>query len=153
MSVEKFNRNFEDLFNWDTSEQPTTEQEYQNAVKNWTKTEMNLVDTLLWQPETDYTEENIVKTPSLPLHYVLVCTTGGTSGTTEPSYDNVQIGDSVTDGTVEWTVTKLAVGDIPVVSDRAKVDASNIGVNAEIDNSELWGSAIGGGEIAEDDGK
>ena len=154
MSVIKFNRNFSELFNWDSDEDPTTEQEYQSAVRNWTEVVMDIVDTLLWQPETDYVENNIVKTPSLPLHYVLVCTTGGTSGTTEPSYDNVQIGDSVTDGTVTWTVAKLTVSsDVPQVTDRAMVDASNIGVNAEEDNSEAWGSAIGGGAVAEDDGK
>ena len=154
MGVIKFERDFSTLFNWDNDESPTTEQEYQNAVKNWTETEMNIVDTLLWQPETDYVENNIVKTPSLPLHYVLVCTTGGTSGTEEPSYDNVQIGDSVTDGTVTWTVAKLTVSsDVPTVTDRAMVDASNVGVNAEEDNSEAWASAIGGGAVAEDDGK
>ena len=53
MSVIKFNRNFSTLFNWDTDSNPTTEQGYQSAVKNWTETEMNIVDTLLWQPTTE----------------------------------------------------------------------------------------------------
>jgi len=110
MSVEKFNRNFEDLFNWDTSEQPTTEQEYQNAVKNWTQTEMNLVDTVLWQPETSYSVGNIAKTPSLPSQYILVCTEAGDSGVAEPDYTGVSVGDTVVDGTATWLVSTIANG-------------------------------------------
>jgi len=110
MSVEKFNRNFEDLFNWDTSEQPTTEQEYQNAVKNWTQTEMNLVDTVLWQPETAYSVGNIAKTPSLPSQYILVCTEAGDSGVAEPDYTGVSVGDTVVDGTATWLVSTIANG-------------------------------------------
>ena len=147
MSVIKFDRDFETLFNWDTDENPTTEQDYQNAVKNWTETEMNIVDTLLWQPTTEYATGNIVKTPSLPSQYVLRCAETGTSGSTEPSYSGASVGDSVTDGTVEWVIVSLATGNA------ADVDASNIGVNAEVDNSEAWASAIGGGAIAEDDGR
>lgn len=147
MSVIKFDRDFETLFNWDTDDNPTMEQDYQNAVKNWTETEMNIVDTLLWQPTTEYATGNIVKTPSLPSQYVLRCTETGTSGSTEPSYSGASVGDTVTDGTVEWVIVSLATGNA------ADVDASNIGVNAEVDNSEAWASAIGGGAIAEDDGR
>ena len=147
MGVIKFDRDFETLFAWDTDENPTTEQDYQNAVKNWTETEMNIVDTLLWQPTTEYATGNIVKTPSLPSQYVLRCAEAGTSGSTEPSYSGASVGDTVTDGTVEWVIVSLATGNA------ADVDAGNIGVNAEVDNSEAWAIAIGGGAIAEDDGR
>lgn len=147
MSVIKFDRDFSTLFNWDTDDNPTTEQDYQNAVKNWTETEMNIVDTLLWQPTTEYSTGNIVKTPSLPSQYVLRCAEAGTSGSTEPSYSGASVGDTVTDGTVEWVIVSLATGNA------ADVDAGNIGVNAEVDNSEAWASAIGGGAVAEDDGR
>lgn len=147
MSVIKFDRDFNTLFNWDTDDNPTTEQDYQNAVKNWTETEMNIVDTLLWQPTTEYATGNIVKTPSLPSQYVLRCAEAGTSGSTEPSYSGASVGDTVTDGSVEWVIVSLATGNA------ADADASNVGINAEVDNSEAWASAIGGGAIAEDDGK
>ena len=147
MSVIKFDRDFNTLFNWDTDDNPTTEQDYQNAVKNWTETEMYIVDTLLWQPTTEYATGNIVKTPSLPSQYVLRCAEAGTSGSTEPSYSGASVGDTVTDGSVEWVIVSLATGNA------ADADASNIGVNAEVDNSEAWASAIGGGAIAEDDGR
>lgn len=145
MSVIKFNRNFSTLFSWDTDDNPTTEQDYQNAVKNWTETEMNIVDSLLWQPTTEYATGNIVKTPSLPSQYVLRCAETGMSGSTEPDYSGAGAGDTVTDGTVEWVIVSLATGNA------ADVDAGNIGVNAEVDNSEAWASAIGGGAVAEDD--
>ena len=153
MSVIKFNRDFENLFNWDTDLNPTTEQNYQAAVQNWTETEMNLVDTLLWQPQTEYEVGNIVKTPSLPSQYVLLCTTSGESGAEEPSYSGTQLNDSVEDGTVVWRISQIAVGALPLIETLANFDASNIGINAETDNSEMWGEAIGGGAITEDENR
>lgn len=106
MSVIKFLRDWTDLFNWSTDENPTTQQDYQEAVKNWIETERNIVDTLLWQPDTEYAIGDMVKTPSISSQYCLVCTTAGTSGANEPTYSDVSIGDTVTDGTVTWTVAK-----------------------------------------------
>ena len=107
MSVIKFLRDITGLFNWSTDENPTSQQDYQNAVKNWVATETSIVDALLWQPETVYAVGNQVKTPSLPSESVLVCTVAGTSGANEPDYTNVSIGDTVTDGTVEWKVSAV----------------------------------------------
>lgn len=104
MGVIKFLRDISGLFNWNTDDNPTSEQDYMNAVKNWQETEKNLVDTVLWQPTTAYSVGNMVKTPSLPSQYCLVCTTAGTSGANEPTYSSVSVGDSVTDGSVTWMV-------------------------------------------------
>ena len=104
MSVIKFLRDITNLFNWNTDDNPTSEQNYMAAVKNWQETEKNLVDTILWQPTTAYTVGNMVKTPSLPSQYCLVCTTAGTSGANEPSYSGKTVGDSVSDGSVTWMV-------------------------------------------------
>ena len=110
MSVIKFLRDITGLFNWNTDDNPTSEQTYMNAVKNWQETEKNLVDTILWQPTTSYSVGNMVKTPSLPSQYCLVCTTAGTSGANEPSYSGKTIGSSVSDGSVTWVVS----GYLPV---------------------------------------
>ena len=104
MSVIKFLRDWTDLFNWSTDDNPTTQQDYQEAVKNWIETERNLVDTLLWQPDTEYAIGDMVKTPSIPSRYCLICTAAGTSGANEPTYSDISLGDSVTDNTVTWTV-------------------------------------------------
>ena len=105
MSVIKFLRDITGLFNWSTDANPTSQQDYQNAVKNWQETEKNLVDSILWQPETEYAVGNVLKTPSLPSECALLCTVAGISGATEPVYTSVNVGDTVTDGTVEWLVS------------------------------------------------
>ena len=113
MGVIKFLRDISGLFNWNTDDNPTSELTYMNAVKNWQETEKNLVDSILWQPTTAYTVGNQVKTPTLGSQYVLVCTTAGTSGANELDYTSVSEGDSVTDGTVIWSVGKcFATGTV-----------------------------------------
>ena len=108
MSVDaKFIRDIEPYFKYPTDENPTTQQAYQDAVRNWVKTEEAIVDSHLWQPTTNYDVGNQVRTPSLPSQYVLSCTTAGTSGDGEPDYTDVAVGDSVTDGTVIWMVGEL----------------------------------------------
>ena len=108
MSVDaKFIRDIDQYFKYPTDENPTTQQEYQEAVRNWVGTEEAIVDSHLWQPTTNYSEGNQVKTPSLPPQYVLVCTTAGTSGDGEPDYTDVAVGYSVTDGTVTWEVARV----------------------------------------------
>lgn len=106
MSVIKFIRDIARYFKYPSDDQPTTQQDYQNAVKNWVATEESLVDSVLWQPTTRYETGNVVKTPSIPSQYCLVCTTAGTSDESEPTYTDVSVGDSVTDGSVTWRVDK-----------------------------------------------
>ena len=106
MSVIKFIRDIARYFKYPSDDQPTTQQEYQNAVKNWVATEESLVDSVLWQPTTRYDTGNVVKTPSIPSQYYLICTTAGTSGDSEPTYTDVSVGDSVSDGSVTWRVDK-----------------------------------------------
>lgn len=107
MSVDaKFIRDIDPYFQYPTDENPTTQQEYQEAVRNWVSTEEAIVDSHLWQPTTNYNVGNQVKTPSLPPQCVLVCTAAGTSGNEEPDYTNVDVGDSVTDGTVTWLISE-----------------------------------------------
>ena len=64
MSVIKVLRDLNGLFNYSTDENPTSQQDYQKAVKNWVKTIVSLVDSNLWQPETEYVVGDTVKTPS-----------------------------------------------------------------------------------------
>ena len=59
----------------------------------------------------------------------------------------------VTGGTVYTAIhnTKSQIeGDLAL---KANADASNIGRNATTDNSDLWGTAIGNGDVAESNGK
>ncbi len=108
MSVIGFQRDITDLFNYPSDENPTTQADYISAVKNWVETIKNLVDCNLWQPETEYSVGNYLRTPSLPPQYVLRCTASGISGTEEPDYTDVEIGDTIADGSIEWTIQTMA---------------------------------------------
>ena len=100
MSVIKVLRDLDGLFNYSTDENPTSQQDYQKAVKNWVKTIVSLVDSNLWQPETEYVVGDTVKTPSLSKDAVLYCLKAGITGAAEPDYND----EIITDGTVTWLI-------------------------------------------------
>lgn len=115
MSVIKVLRDLDGLFNYSTDEKPTSQQDYQEAVKNWVKTIVSLVDSNLWQPETDYAVGDTVKTPSLSKDTVLYCLEAGTTGAVEPDYTDMGIGDIITDGTVTWLIQPTSEAPTGVV--------------------------------------
>lgn len=115
MSVIKVLRDLDGLFNYSTDEYPTSQQEYQEAVKNWVKTIVSLVDSNLWQPETKYVVGDTVKTPSLSKDTVLYCLETGVTGSVEPDYTDMGIGDIVTDGTVTWLIQPISEAPTGVV--------------------------------------
>ena len=144
MSVIKVLRDLDGLFNYSTDENPTSQQDYQKAVKNWVKTIVSLVDSNLWQPETEYTVGSQLLTPSLP-YYVLRCTVAGTSGAAEPDYTDVALDDEITDGTVTWvvdgylplsggTLTGVVNGVTPTAGDNSTKIATTEFVNAKAGN-------------------
>ena len=107
MAVQSFLRDLDGLFNYSTDENPTSQQDYQEAVKNWVDTIKSLVDCTLWQPDTEYSVGNVLRTPSLPYHLQLICIIAGTTGSAEPDYTDIETGDTVTDGTVVWSVQSV----------------------------------------------
>ena len=137
MSVIKVFRDLDGLFNYSADENPTSQQDYQEAVKNWVKTIVSLVDSNLWQPETEYTVGSQLLTPSLP-YYVLRCTVAGTSGAAEPDYTDVALDDEITDGTVTWVVDGYLplsggriTGDVDITGDLSvsgAIYSSSVGV-------------------------
>jgi hypothetical protein len=69
MSVIKVLRDLNGLFNYSTDENPTSQQDYQEAVKNWVKTIVSLVDAVMWQPETEYVVGDTVRSNALHTAY------------------------------------------------------------------------------------
>ena len=136
MTVYKFLRELEGLFNYSTDENPTTQQDYQEAVKNWVRTIESIVDCTLWQPETTYQAGDTVRTPSLPKNSVLICTVGGESGAVEPDYTEISIGDSVADGTITWKVDRLLLLSGGTMTGAIKAGVSSI-ITRSVNNSFL----------------
>jgi len=166
MSVDaKFIRDIDPYFQYPTDENPTTQQEYQEAVRNWVTTEEAIVDSHLWQPTTNYNVGNQIKTPSLPPQCVLVCTAAGTSGNEESDYTNVDVGDFVTDGTVTWLVSEVLTSAGGTMGGSLKWDGVNDSIfavgmsNSTNDNVDIgWkytdkkGAGIGLRNISHNDG-
>lgn len=64
----------------------------------------------IWEADTEYESDDviIVMNGTTPEQYI--CTTAGTSGSAEPTWDNAA---AVTDGTAEWTFTRQVMQMIP----------------------------------------
>ncbi len=137
MGVIKFLRDITGLFNWNADDNPTSEQTYMNAVKNWHETEKNLVDTLLWQPQTVYSVGNIVKTPSLPSQYCAECTgvqQQGESGAVEPNWSiHLESGEQFWDGDVLWRIKKISPEPITTYTSVSNPQSIDSGEWSDVD--------------------
>jgi hypothetical protein len=101
------------------------------------------------QSSTSYYTGAIAFSTALPTGWYLECTgTGGTTSASDLVITSPAIGDTVTDGTVVWTIRKVAsTADVP-----APVDISGK-ANVDLDNLSAAGLAMiqqqGGGIIAQ----
>lgn len=105
MQIPKFQKDTTKYFQYETSPNPTSQDDLQALLKSDHSVMECLIDGL-WQPETVYKENMIVRSPNMPAGYNARVTKSGTSGTNEPDWG----GTSVTDGTVEWKVQKQGSG-------------------------------------------
>lgn len=70
-----------------SDESPTTEQQYQDFVKNVHTTLANTINTVkLWQPSTAYAADEIISSPNMQPNTVAKVTTAGTSNNIEPTW-------------------------------------------------------------------
>ena len=77
-------------------------------------------DSVNWKPfkeagqlylrknSTAYAVGDIAYNENLPSYMHLLCTTGGTTDSTEPDFTGAQIGGTISDGTVVWTYAAFA---------------------------------------------
>ena len=63
---------------------------------------------LIRQNSTAYSVGDIARSTSLASYMLLECTSAGTTGASEPSYEGVDVGDVITDGSVSWTIIEYA---------------------------------------------
>lgn len=120
----------------------TTHAQMQELFKNWSEILAALTNSI-WQPSKIYSVGQIVSSPNMQPNTAAICLTAGTSGSSEPEWE--QEGTTVIDNGVTWnkistiglaiTITdglatiKSPLGD-SVLFDQIKVDklSSNLGI-------------------------
>lgn len=78
----------------------TTEQQFQEYLKNHYAVMYALVSQSLWQPGTNYIKGQVILSPNMPANTIARVTTAGTSGAAEPVWGAV--GSTISDGTVTY---------------------------------------------------
>lgn len=82
------------------SSKGTTEQEFQEYLKNHYGIIFALVSMSLWQPGAKYIQGQIIRSPNMPPNTVARVTKAGTTEAAEPVWGDV--GGIIADGTVEY---------------------------------------------------
>lgn len=78
----------------------TTEQQFQEYLKNQYAVMYSLVSMALWQPGTNYIVGQVVLSPNMPANTIARVTMEGTSGDAEPAWGAV--GSTISDGTAAY---------------------------------------------------
>lgn len=113
MQIPKFIKDIKKYFMYEGSATPTTQDDLQAYMKNEHETLECLVDGL-WQPETEYQEGHIVRSPNMPKGIEAKVKAGGYSATNEPDWK--VSATEINDGSVVWE--KIArFNDIEVTGD------------------------------------
>lgn len=80
----------------------TTEQQYQDWVKNHHDVLNDVVSAHLWQPDKEYKVGEVVESPNMVANTVARVLTAGTTSNAEPVWSAA--GNTVGDGTVTWAI-------------------------------------------------
>lgn len=99
MQIPKFIKNIKKYFMYEGSATPTTQDDLQAYMKNEHETLECLVDGL-WQPETEYQEGHVVRSPNMLKGIEARVKTGGYSATNEPDWK--VSATEISDGSVVW---------------------------------------------------
>ncbi len=78
----------------------TTEQQFQEYLKNQYAVMYSLVSMALWQPGTNYIVGQVVLSPNMPANTIARVTAAGASGDAEPAWGAV--GSTISDGTAAY---------------------------------------------------
>lgn len=95
----------EPYLKYPSDDNPTTEQEYQDFVKNVHGIVRNMVDSSkLWQPSTEYAVDEIISSPNMEPNTLAKVTTAGTSNTIEPTW--TEAGTTVEDNGCAYLIVR-----------------------------------------------
>lgn len=97
--------NPEPYLKYPSDENPTTEQQYQDFVKNVHNTLENTMNAVkLWQPETPYAADEIISSPNMKPNTVAKVTTAGKSNNIEPTW--TAAGTTVEDNGCKYLIVR-----------------------------------------------
>lgn len=100
----------------------TTEQQFQEYLKNHYAVMYSLVSMALWQPGATYIKGQVVLSPNMPANTIARVTTAGASGAAEPVWGAV--GSTISDGTAAYIM-------LPRTIDFATQDEVTAGTNKD----------------------
>lgn len=115
----------------------TTEQQFQEYLKNQYAVMYSLVSMALWQPGTNYIKGHVVLSPNMPANTIARVTTAGTSGDAEPVWGAV--GSTISDGTAAYimlprTIEFATQAEVTAGTDKDKiVTPAMLGQTVQVD--------------------
>lgn len=102
MDIQKLVTDVEKYLKW-SGQDGTTQQEYQEFVRNIFNVAMNLILSVqMWQPQSQYEYDTVIKSSSMHKNTKAKVIVAGTTGISEPEWSDV--GEQVTDGTVTYII-------------------------------------------------
>lgn len=108
-----------------TNEAPPME--YFNYLQNYSDRRIGYLfkSARIRESNKAYTIDCVITSPNLSSKFTLVCTQDGTTATQEPNYDNVKLGDIITDGSSKWKVA-YSKGGVTTVNGKSADGNGNI---------------------------
>lgn len=101
MATTKLTTDVEQYLKWAGSD-GTTQQQYQEFVRNMYGTLSDVVKITMWQPNTSYPAGAVLISPDMPANTLARVSVAGTTGAAIPEWGGA--GTTVTDGTVTWSM-------------------------------------------------
>ena len=106
MATTKLTTDVEQYLKWAGAD-GTTQQQYQEFVRNMYGTLSDVVKITMWQPNTSYPAGAVLVSPDMPGNTLARVSVAGTTGTVIPTWGAA--GDTVGDGTVKWTMLRRTI--------------------------------------------
>lgn len=102
----------------------TTEQQFQEYLKNQHSVMSDMVAVTLWQPSATYVVGQVIYSPNMPANTCARVATAGTTGSAEPAWGAV--GSTTSDGTAAYTMMYRTVDFATTAVAKAGTDAKTI---------------------------
>ena len=101
MATTKLTRDVEQYLKWAGAD-GTTQQQYQEFVRNMYGTLSDVVKITMWQPNTSYPVGAVLVSPDMPVNTLARVAVAGTTGNAIPTW--MAAGHTIADGTVTWAM-------------------------------------------------